>query len=411
MKDDNSALQDASIDTNRCAIGNDGCEDRKTREDMVSRNLILETNPSQTDNSSVTEVKDSNVRSLQNASSQHAIKGVIVDVTNIVSEGLDMLVPTHKTTLGTVLRPQTLAVLATLREKAYSSSTHRALASRRKLIDEFCRETGTTLPFTPQVTIVLIASLVEAKYTYSYISSILWALRRIHRDAELPDPTGDPHVVRMLRGARRTLGDVPTRKAPLLSEHIHQICEMAAEHPNSAIAVRDPAMFSLHYAGALRGHCGTLLRIENIEWAADGSSVTVRLFGTKTDRRHRGQEVQIGATGTSACPVLLLRNLINAMGRTTGPVFTSVSRAGQFGSDPLTTTALRSIVKSYVKRLGLDPKEYGVHSLRAGCVTSAVQAGIAEVDIMEHTRHVSIDSFRQYYRPQTKPNLSKALGL
>lgn len=41
---------------------------------------------------------------------------------------------------------------------------------------------------------------------------------------------------------------------------------------------------------------------------------------------------------------------------------------------------------------------YGAHSLRAGLITSAVEAGAHERDVMRHSRHKSVAVFRGYVR-------------
>jgi integrase len=75
--------------------------------------------------------------------------------------------------------------------------------------------------------------------------------------------------------------------------------------------------------------------------------------------------------------------------------------------------AVNRLVKSYARRIGLDPDRYGAHSLRAGLATSAAEAGVAERAIMNQTGHRSLPVMRGYIRSGTlfKENAAAQIGL
>jgi hypothetical protein len=56
------------------------------------------------------------------------------------------------------------------------------------------------------------------------------------------------------------------------------------------------------------------------------------------------------------------------------------------------------IVKAYAERLGLDPKVFSGHSLRAGFLTSAAARGASLFKMMDVSRHKSVDTLRGYVR-------------
>lgn len=66
------------------------------------------------------------------------------------------------------------------------------------------------------------------------------------------------------------------------------------------------------------------------------------------------------------------------------------------------------IVKSAVKRIGLDERLYGAHSLRAGFVTAAAESGAGELMIASQTGHR-----RMYFRRTDlfRANAAKMIGL
>lgn len=63
--------------------------------------------------------------------------------------------------------------------------------------------------------------------------------------------------------------------------------------------------------------------------------------------------------------------------------------------------AVAEVVKRCMARAGLDASECSGHSMRAGLVTSAAMAGVAEGDIARTSRHVSVPTLRSYIRPAT----------
>ncbi len=62
---------------------------------------------------------------------------------------------------------------------------------------------------------------------------------------------------------------------------------------------------------------------------------------------------------------------------------------------------------------GLDPARYAGHSLRAGLATAAAAGGATERDIMQQTRHRTIEMVRRYIREGSlfRENASAAVGL
>ena len=66
--------------------------------------------------------------------------------------------------------------------------------------------------------------------------------------------------------------------------------------------------------------------------------------------------------------------------------------------EALSDRSVADIVKKHAERAGLDPAEYAGHSLRAGYLTSAAEAGANVFKMMEVSRHKSIDTLRGYVR-------------
>ena len=59
---------------------------------------------------------------------------------------------------------------------------------------------------------------------------------------------------------------------------------------------------------------------------------------------------------------------------------------------------MAEIVKTYAKRIGLEPASFSAHSLRAGFLTSAAQSGASVFKMMDVSRHKRMDTIRGYIR-------------
>jgi site-specific recombinase XerD len=75
-----------------------------------------------------------------------------------------------------------------------------------------------------------------------------------------------------------------------------------------------------------------------------------------------------------------------------------MGRGGRVFPEPLTPFSIGQIVKRYVKADGLDPSDYGGHSLRAGFITSAVENGASIFRTMDVSLHRRVETLRGYVR-------------
>ena len=82
----------------------------------------------------------------------------------------------------------------------------------------------------------------------------------------------------------------------------------------------------------------------------------------------------------------------------TGSVFQSFRKGGSVKPDRFSEGSVADIVKRYAKAAGLDPEAISGHSLRAGFVTSALEAGADLLKVMDITRHTQVTTLKRYDR-------------
>jgi site-specific recombinase XerD len=80
-----------------------------------------------------------------------------------------------------------------------------------------------------------------------------------------------------------------------------------------------------------------------------------------------------------------------------GPVFRSIDRHGRIGS-ALSAQSVALIVKRHAEVAGLDPATFAGHSLRAGFLTSAAEAGADVLRMMEVSRHKRVETVQGFVR-------------
>lgn len=210
-----------------------------------------------------------------------------------------------------------------------------------------------------------------------------------------PSPASARIVDEVLQGLARLRGDTP-RRVKALREH--QILAMLESCGGGLHGLRDASVLSLGFAAALRRSELCHLRTEDLERrGADGMMVHVRR--SKTDARGIGQRVAV-IEGKAVKPVAHVERWLQASGISEGFVFQTLLRGGVASGRPLDPGDVARVVKRHARRIGLDPREYSGHSLRAGFVTSAVVHHARIDKIMEVTRHRNAETVMKYIRDE-----------
>jgi integrase len=173
------------------------------------------------------------------------------------------------------------------------------------------------------------------------------------------------------------------------------IGEMLRLCPPTLAGQRDRALLALGFAGAFRRSELVALHVADLVEMPDGFRVLIR--HSKTDQEGAGQEIAI-PRGYRLRPVEAVQTWLEAAAITEGPVFRAVLKGGRLQTAALTPHSVAAIVKSYAEQAGLDPAAYAGHSLRAGFITSAAEAGASVLRIADQSRHQSLDTLRGYVR-------------
>jgi len=217
-------------------------------------------------------------------------------------------------------------------------------------------------------------------------------------DRHQKNPARDPRFQQVFRGVRRATRAPKAVKQPLTIDLIERIAEVITK--NTLADARLKALILVGFAGAFRRSELVGIELKHVDFQRSG--MTIALPSSKTDQEGPGDIVNIPyiRAKPQVCPVVALKRWINMADITDGPIFRQISKHGSPTVRGLSPPSVGVLLKEALSRAGLEDQvaDFGAHSLRAGFVTSAAEAGEAEWKIMQVTRHRSTSTLRQYIR-------------
>ena len=278
-------------------------------------------------------------------------------------------------------------------EASKAASTRRAYASDFAIFRAWCAFRGLdALPATPAAVAAFLSAEAAGGAKASTLGRRCAAIKHVHALAGFDSPTNDRSVLTVMQGIRRTVGTGKAQKAAATAD---RIAAMLATIPAGLTGKRDRALLALGFSGAFRRSELVALEVCDIEEVTDGLKVTIR--HSKTDQEGRGEMVAILA-GTRLRAVEAVKAWIEAAVISEGPIFRAVNRHGKVSATALTAQIVADVVKRYAELAGLKVADFSAHSLRAGFLTSAADAGADVFKMADVSRHKSLDVLRGYVR-------------
>jgi integrase len=313
--------------------------------------------------------------------------------------------------------PSPRAAMALAKSQEYQDaadapSTLRAYAGDLANFTAWCEKHGfTPMPATPEIVGAYLAAAGEG-YAMPTLRRRVAAIARACGVAGQPLDTKHPAIRETLRGIGRKHG-TPTRRAAALSTtEIKKLCRACGD---DLAGLRDRALFLVGFAGAMRRSELVGLDVSNVTWTTSGIKILIER--SKTDAEGEGAEIALPrGRSEETCPVVALQSWLAATGIKAGPLFRKVNRGGKVEAARLTPDGVRQILLKRANQAGIKgtlAEPVSPHGLRAGFVTTAYRNGVADEEIMGHTRHRSLTTMRSYVRRDKLSSTSPAgkLGL
>lgn len=274
-----------------------------------------------------------------------------------------------------------------------SKNTRRAYAADWANFTAWCEAASESpLPATPIAVARYLAQLADRGIKASTIQRRVAAIRSFHLASNHEPPTNAEGVKATMRGIRRSKGTKKVKKAPATAEIITQLL---CSFPETLAGIRDRAIVLLGFAAGLRRSELVALDLPDVTWRPKG--ILLHIGRSKTDQEGAGADIPV-PKGSKLQPVAALSAWLEASRITEGALFRSVSRYGRLGAQRLSDHDVARIVKRAVRAAGIDEKVFSGHSLRAGFVTSSLDRKVDPFMIMRITRHVKVDTLKEYDR-------------
>ena len=276
-------------------------------------------------------------------------------------------------------------------------NTERAYSHSWSQFERWCSEAGRrALPALPETVSLFVAWCLEQSYRLHTIRLRLTSIAVIHTQAGHESPV-TTEVRKLLQAAARQKNEEPGGKAALTPQQLRRICDRL--DPSVPRDVRDRAMLLLGFHSGWRRSELASLRIADIK-LEDGKGLILRLRRSKTDQMGRGRTVGIHyGKRKETCPVRAYEAWLQVRGEWKGSVFTRLTKSGGVLQAGLSGEAILDVVKRCLSLIGVDPADYGAHSLRAGMMTASAESGADALSIMQRTGHRSLQTVIGYIRP------------
>ncbi|XP_019621166.1 PREDICTED: uncharacterized protein LOC109467590 [Branchiostoma belcheri] len=169
------------------------------------------------------------------------------------------------------------------------------------------------------------------------------------------------------------------------------------------------------FAGFLRWDDLSQLHADDVNFCDGYAALFIEK--RKNDQFREGHWACIATTGSTSCPVTLLKRFLKSS-NSSGHIklFRRVSNhRGNISlrQEPMSYTRAREKVLSMLSTIGLDPTRYGLHSLRSGGASTAAAMGVPDRLIAHHGGWRSTEA-REGYILESKSailGVSRSLGL
>lgn len=283
-------------------------------------------------------------------------------------------------------------------------NTQRAYKSDLKYFKEWCDENGQSeLPASASTLAAYVSHLADT-HKWASINRKLAAIRKLHELNNLDLPTKDKAFRAVMEGIKRTNG-VRQKQAPAFKMNdLKKILRAIDITTHSGL--RDKCLLLLGFAGAYRRSELVSLNIEDVDFNDDGAIIS--LSKSKTNQYGEAEEKAFFySPETDFCPIRNLKQWINRLGRSTGPLFVRVRKGDKITEERLNDMTVYETVKKYIGA------RYSAHSLRASFITIAKINGADDSEIMRQSKHKTSLMIQRYTRIEDikKHNAATKLGL
>ena len=290
-------------------------------------------------------------------------------------------------------------ILTKIQSASTANATQKAIKKNWNQFEIWCEKYRLKI-FPPSVQTLekYLLYLMGEKRKISTIEQVKWSIEVVYKSKGYHQLLNSDSIKTTVKGLRRILGTKKKKKQAFTIDNIAQI-----NFPKTLIGLRDKAMLLIGFCGALRRSELANLDCGDLEWEDFG--MRLHLKKSKSNQESKEEFVNIMRSQKKAvCPIKNIQEWLTTAKKFSGPLFCNVKKGSKIGSR-ISTTTIGKKVKWAANECGFDAKEFGGHSLRAGCATYLLDKNIPLYIVSKHLRHKKLDTTLQYDRNTTVKTL------
>lgn len=274
-------------------------------------------------------------------------------------------------------------------EGAYAPATLKSYVADVEIFVNWCSEQNTA-PFPASV--VTVCQFLEDQAPGKAPSTVrrrLYAVRKVHRLLQLPDPTWDEDINITYRRIRRAKLTRPKQAKGLTRKYLDAFM---AVQPQTPWGLRNRAMLSLGYELLTRRSELVALATDDIEIREDGT-LRVLIRRSKSDPFGQGR-----IAFTSQKTAGSINDWLDWRGPEISYLFCPIYQ-GKAIDRSLSTCTVKRMIKTAAKNAGLgaaDIDAFSGHSLRVGAAQDLLCAGFDTAAIMRAGGWKSLNILSRY---------------
>ena len=301
-----------------------------------------------------------------------------------------------------------------------SQNTIKSYVHAFRRFERWTAETS-AYPATPESMALYLLSLSQSGNSAAVMANAHAAIAWMHQTAGYTDPTSDPVYRTIYDGVHREQATTVVHKKPLDADMIERM-RACVTQPGGRIDLDDFRIYTfvlISFAGFLRFQEASQIRRHHLQFC--GTHIDLFLPQSKTDQYRQGKHVIITATGTRMCPVECLAAYCTKAGigdQDQCYIFRNVfhdPRTRRYSlrptDAPMTYTCVRDAFRALLHRLGEDPSEYGLHSMRSGGGSAATNAGVEARLVSRHGRWKTGSAEERYNEDSLANRMQVTLNL
>ncbi|XP_066265891.1 uncharacterized protein [Branchiostoma lanceolatum] len=229
------------------------------------------------------------------------------------------------------------------------------------------------LPATGPHLALYLLKLLQSSRSPAPLDSAAFAVAWAHRKACYSSPHLHPLPAQILQAAKRLLAAPVSKKLPLTSRDIHNLCSTFLSTSTDLDNLQTLCLIVLGFSGFLRWDDHSQLNVDDVNFC--NGYVALFLKKRKSDQFREGHWSCIARTDKPSCPASILQRFLKASG-STGHIklfrrIANIRGSLSLRQEPMSYTRAREKVLTMLSAIGLDARKFGLHSLRPGGASTA----------------------------------------